>query len=55
MKQVKIVKAGSYGSLEKQINRFIEDLRGAEVYDVNVGGAYDGDDEVFIAAIVYER
>lgn len=55
MKQVKVVKSSSYGSLENQINNVLEDLKNTEVYDVSVGGGYDGDDEVFIAAIVYEK
>lgn len=56
MKQVKIVKASSFVSLENQINDTLENLDklNSEVYQVTVGGGYDGESEVFIASVLYE-
>jgi membrane protein implicated in regulation of membrane protease activity len=52
MYRVKVVKATSSSALEGKINTVLEALEGDYV-DIKVSGAYDGDDEVFVAVIVY--
>lgn len=53
MHQVKVVKARATNSLEAKINSVLEELIGLEIVDIKVTGAYDGDNESYIAVIIY--
>ncbi|MED1419031.1 sporulation protein Cse60 [Bacillus smithii] len=54
MLKTRVVKATTSSSLEGKINSVLENLDPDDFVDIKVAGAYDGDDESFIAVIIYK-
>ncbi|WP_171050900.1 hypothetical protein [Bacillus sp. BHET2] len=52
--QVSVVKASTTNGLENKINDVLNTYSN-KVIDIKVSGAYDGNNEIFIAVIMYEN
>ncbi|WP_176545515.1 hypothetical protein [Bacillus pseudomycoides] len=54
MIQTVILKASSVGPLQEKVNEALKDIMPAEVVDIKLSSAYDGDTDSYIAMIIYK-